>query len=99
MAEVVSAPPSVPCNCAQVTFSTSSLKLLMSPISTSAVWAGLSPSPDELIDASSQAEGSQYPTVWCANRHGFSNSCTSCSHSPVIALLNQRCALISGSPE
>jgi len=27
MAEVVSAPPSVPCNCAQVTFSTSSLKL------------------------------------------------------------------------
>jgi hypothetical protein len=37
--------------------------------------------------------------AWRANRHGFSNSCTSCSHSPVIALLNQRCALISGSPE
>src|SRR5258708_26430384 len=36
----------------------------MSPISTSPVWAGLSPSPDELIDASSQAEGSRYPTVW-----------------------------------
>src|ERR1700716_206119 len=36
----------------------------MLPISTSPVWAGLSPLPDELIDASSQAEGSRYPTVW-----------------------------------
>src|SRR3979490_1955363 len=36
----------------------------MSPISTSPVWEGLSPSPDELIDASSRAEGSRYPTVW-----------------------------------
>jgi hypothetical protein len=27
MAEVASGPPSMPCNCAQVTFSTSSLKL------------------------------------------------------------------------
>ena len=34
-----------------------------------------------------------------ANRQGFSKSCTSCSQSLVMPLLNQRCALISGSPE
>src|SRR4030081_996194 len=40
----------------------------MLPISTSPVWAGLSPLPDELIDASSQAEGRRYPTVWLVVR-------------------------------